>query len=115
MNDRPNDEAMAEVFRNDQAYAVELLNSILEDGDQGELLIALRQMSKAFGGMGKIAEQTQNSRPHLYTVLSERGNPELRNFTAILAAMGLRLTVQPIGKSAPRRRPSARGRTSAVA
>ncbi|ARI94936.1 TPA: XRE family transcriptional regulator [Pseudomonas aeruginosa] len=40
---------MVETFRKDPAYAVELLNSILEDGDKGELLIALRQMTKAAG------------------------------------------------------------------
>ncbi|EFG2861740.1 XRE family transcriptional regulator [Escherichia coli] len=44
---RLHDDAMAEAFRKDPAYAVELLHSILEDGDQGELLIALRQMTKA--------------------------------------------------------------------
>lgn len=46
---RLHDDAMAEAFRKDPAYAVELLNSILENGDQGELLIALRQMTKAAG------------------------------------------------------------------
>lgn len=46
---RLHDDAMAEAFRKDPAYAVELLNSILEDGDQGELLIALRQLTKAAG------------------------------------------------------------------
>jgi DNA-binding phage protein len=40
---------MAELFQEDPAYALELLNSILEDEDQGELLIVLRQMAKAFG------------------------------------------------------------------
>ena len=44
---RLHDDAMAEAFRKDPAYAVELVHSILEDGDQGELLIALRQMMKA--------------------------------------------------------------------
>ncbi|AYZ81346.1 TPA: XRE family transcriptional regulator [Klebsiella pneumoniae] len=39
---------MAEAFRKDPAYAVELLNSILEDGDQDELLIARRQITEAF-------------------------------------------------------------------
>ena len=47
MRDRAYDEAMAELFQQDPAYALELLNSILEDGEQGELLIALRQMTKA--------------------------------------------------------------------
>ncbi|MFO2219344.1 hypothetical protein [Pseudomonas aeruginosa] len=46
---RLHDDAMAEAFRKDPAYAAELLHSILEDGDQGELLIALRQMTKAAG------------------------------------------------------------------
>jgi hypothetical protein len=27
------------------------LNSVLEDGDQEELMLALRRMSKAFGGV----------------------------------------------------------------
>jgi len=56
MKDRPRDDAMAENFRKDPAYAVELLNSILEDGDPGELLIALRQMTQAFDGAAKDAE-----------------------------------------------------------
>lgn len=39
---------MAELLREDPAYAVDLLNSILEDGDHADLLIALHQMTKAF-------------------------------------------------------------------
>lgn len=57
MKSRAHDEAMAEVFRQDPAYAVDLLNSILKDGSQGELLIALRQMEKAFGGVPKVTEK----------------------------------------------------------
>lgn len=59
MKDRSHDEAMAEVFRRDPGYAVELLNSILEDGDQGELLIALRQMADAFGGVRSVAKSAE--------------------------------------------------------
>jgi DNA-binding phage protein len=47
MRDRTHDEAMAEVFRNDPAYALELLDSILQEGEQGWLIAALRQMTKA--------------------------------------------------------------------
>ncbi len=100
MKDRAHDDAMAEVFRKDPAYAVELLNSILEDGDQGELLIALRQMTKAFGGVSEIAEKAQLNGTHIYRTLSAKGNPEIRNLMAILKAMGLRLAVQPIQNSA---------------
>lgn len=96
MNDRAHDEAMAEVFRDDPAYAVELLNNILEDGEQGELLITLRQMTKAFGGVQGVAEKASLNPTQLYRTLSENGNPELRSLTAILKAMGLRLAVERV-------------------
>lgn len=96
MKDRSHDEAMAEVFRKDPAYAVELLNSILEDGDQGELLIALRQMTKGFGGVAQVAQKAQLNGSHIYRALSAKGNPEIRSLSAILKTMGLRLAVQPI-------------------
>jgi probable addiction module antidote protein len=96
MRDRPHDEAMAELFREDPAYALKLLNSILEDGDQGELLIVLRQMAKAFGGVQSIAEKAHLNPTQLYRTLSEEGNPALSSLTAILRAMGLRLAVERI-------------------
>jgi DNA-binding phage protein len=51
MRDQANEEAMAELFTEDPAYAIELLNSVLEDGEQGELLITLGHLAKAFGGV----------------------------------------------------------------
>jgi len=96
MKDRPHDEAMAEVYREDLAYALQLLNSILEDGGQSELLMALRQMTKAFGGVQAVAEQAHLNPTQLYRTLSPDGNPALSSFSAILKAMGMRLSVQPI-------------------
>ena len=96
MRDRNHDEAMAELFKEDPAYAVKLLNSILEDGEQGELLIALRQMTKAFGGVQDIAEKANLNPTQLYRTLSAEGNPSLSSLTALLKAMGLRLAVAPI-------------------
>lgn len=96
MRDRAHDEAMAEEFRRDPAYGVELLNGILEDGDQGELLIVLRQMAKALGGVQKVAEEANLNATQLYRTLSEEGNPELKSLTAILKVMGLRLAVEPL-------------------
>lgn len=94
--DIPNDDAMAEIFAEDPAYALTLLNDILADGEQGELLIVLRQMAKAFGGMQKVAEKAQLNPTQLYRTLSTEGNPELRSLTAILKAMGLRLAVERV-------------------
>ncbi len=96
MRDRTHDEAMAELFKEDPGYAVEMLNAILEDGEQAELLIALRQMTKAFGGMQDVAEKANLNPTQLYRTLSAQGNPELSSLSAILKAMGLRLAVEKV-------------------
>nr|WP_153341403.1 addiction module antidote protein [Roseospira navarrensis] len=87
------------MYRSDPALAVDMLNAILEDGDQAELLIALRQMTRAFGGVPRVAEEAGLNPTQLYRTLSEAGNPELRGFQAILRAMGLRLAVRPLDKA----------------
>ena len=94
MRDRAHDDAMAEAYREDPTFAVEVLNSILEDGEQGELMIALRQMAKAFGGVQTVAEQAQLNPTQLYRTLSASGNPALSSLSAILKAMGLQLAVK---------------------
>jgi probable addiction module antidote protein len=96
MRDRAHDEAMGELFREDATFATQYLNEILEEGDQSDLLIALRQMAKAFGGVTTIAEKAHLNSTQLYRTLSPEGNPELRSFTAVLKAMGIRLAVQPL-------------------
>ena len=87
---------MAELYRQDPTYAAQLLNNILEDGDQGELLVTLRQMAKAFGGVHAVAEQAQLNPTQLYRTLSPEGNPALSSLRAILKAMGMRLAIEPM-------------------
>jgi probable addiction module antidote protein len=96
MKDRSHDDAMAEAYRENPAYAVQLLNAILDEGDQGEFLVALRQMAKAFGGVPAIAEKAELNPTQLYRTLSSDGNPALSNFSAILKVMGMRLNVQAV-------------------
>ena len=96
MRDISNDEAMAQLFREDPAYAVGLLNDILRDGDQGEVLIALRVMAKALGGVQSVAEKAQLNPTQLYRTLSADGNPELNTLLAVVRALGLRLAVERV-------------------
>lgn len=96
MKHRPHDDAVVELFREDPELAIQMLNDILEDGDQGELLTTLRQLTKAFGGLPKVAEQAQLNKTQIYRMLSETGNPELSSIRAVLKAMGFRLSIQPI-------------------
>ncbi|AZG06440.1 addiction module antidote protein [Pigmentiphaga sp. H8] len=96
MKSRPHDDAMAELYRSDPALALEVINDILKDGDQAELLIVLRQLAQAFGGVQAVARQARLNPTQLYRTLSPTGNPALSSVTAILKAMGLRLAVQPL-------------------
>ncbi len=56
---------------------------------------------KAFGGVPAVAKSAELNPTQLYRTLSEKGNPELRSLSALLRTMGLRLAVQPLGKSVP--------------
>ena len=96
MRSRSNEETMAELYRNDPAFALAVVNGILEDGNQAELLIALRQMAQAFGGVQAVAEQAHLNPTQLYRTLSPNGNPALNSLLAILKVMGLRLAIQPL-------------------
>ena len=45
------------------------------------------------GGIAKLAENTSLNREHLYRMLSENGNPELRSLELLLDALGFRLSI----------------------
>jgi len=97
---RSHAEATAQMFRRDPAFAADYLDSLLEDGDQADLMVALRHMADAFGGVAKIAEQAQLNPTTLYRTLSRAGNPELKSLSAILGAMGMRIAIQPVKERA---------------
>ena len=93
---RSHDEATAAMFRNDPALAAEYLNDVLATGDEVDLMLALRALSKAFGGIQEVARQADSNPNTMYRTLSKQGNPSLKTLRAVLNAMGLRLAVHPI-------------------
>jgi len=76
-------------------FAAGYLQAALEDSEPGVLLMALRRVAEARGGMAKLARETGLTREALYRTLSASGNPRLTSLQAILSATGLRLTVTP--------------------
>jgi probable addiction module antidote protein len=96
---RGHDEATVESLRKDPKFAVEYLNAVLQEGDEQELMVAMRRIADAMGGVPQLASKTKLNATTLYRTLSKKGNPELRSMTSMLKAMGLRLAVQPISKS----------------
>ena len=82
------------------AEAAAYLEAVIEDGDQAAIMLALRQVAQAQGGIAGIARKAKLTREATYKMLSKSGNPELRSLTAVLEATGLRISVRPIEKQA---------------
>ena len=91
------EERLIEELRADPEFAREYLATSMEE-DIPVMLVALRQLAEACGGMAKIAEEAGITREALYRALSPKGNPTIKTFTAVLKAIGMRLDVAPIGQ-----------------
>jgi len=89
------DEVIIRRLRTSPKFAAEYLQAALEDVEEPKvLLIALRQIAEARGGVAKVAKAAGIQRESLYRALSERGNPRLSTLSAVLKAVGLKLTVE---------------------
>jgi probable addiction module antidote protein len=82
-------------LRDNPEFAVEYLRAALEDDDEPSvLLIALRRIAEARGGIAKVAKAAGIERESLYRALSARGNPRLSTLAAVTKAVGLKLPVE---------------------
>jgi len=77
-------------------YLQVALDDYQDDGNMEALLIALRQVAKAQGGIAKLAEKTKLNRESLYKTLSKKGNPKLQTLGALFSGLGFHLTIEPI-------------------
>ncbi|MCF8325827.1 MAG: putative addiction module antidote protein [Leadbetterella sp.] len=74
---------------------VEYLNSVLERGNDAEIITAIGNIAKAIG-MTKIAEKTGMSRPSLYKALSEGSKPQFSTIMKVLKAVGGQMQINPL-------------------
>ncbi|HYL89911.1 MAG TPA: addiction module antidote protein [Burkholderiales bacterium] len=93
----PYEPALIEQLK-DSVEAAAYLEAVIEDGDQGAIMLALRQVARARGGIAEVARKAKLTREATYKMLSKNGNPELRSLKALLKATGLRIAVKPIEK-----------------
>ncbi len=88
------DDVMVKKLRQRPQFAAEYLKAAMEETDDPEvLLVALRHVAKARGGVAKVAKAAGLERESLYQALSEHGNPRLSTLLGIMKAVGLKLTV----------------------
>ena len=93
----PYEPFLYEQLKNPQ-LAAGYLEVNLDDKDKKFFLVALRNIVQAKGGILKLSRSTKLSRPNLYRMMSERGNPEIMTLNKVLNAMGLRLSVSIMQK-----------------
>ena len=73
----------------------EYFNTVLEDGDNADVIVAIGNVAKAIG-MTKIAEETGMSRPSLYKALSDGAKPQFTTIMKVLKAIGGQIQINPI-------------------
>ncbi len=85
---------IADYLDNNEMIA-EYLNTVLEEGNNDEIVSAIGHVAKAIG-MTKIAEETGLSRPSLYKALAEGSKPQFTTIVKVLKAVGGQIRVSPI-------------------
>ena len=73
---------------------VAYLNTVLEEGNNSDVINAIGHIAKAIG-MTKIAEETGLSRPSLYKALSDGAKPQFATIMKALRAIGGQIQVNP--------------------
>ena len=91
------DEWLIGTLKNNQEAAIYLqvaLDEYQKDGNTEALLLALRHVALAKGGIAKLAKKTKLNRESLYRTLSKRGNPKLQTLGILLNGLGFELSIQ---------------------
>ena len=95
---KPFEDMAIQMYREDPALAADMLNACLEDGEMEEFLLALRHVTKAFGGMSEVAKATGLHEKTLYKSLSSKGNPNLKTLIGVAEVMAMRIALLPAEK-----------------
>jgi probable addiction module antidote protein len=88
------DEYMVESMK-DPTEAAAYIEAAIDLEDPTALLLALRHVAKAHG-MAEVARRAEVADKNLFKALSATGNPTLATVHKVLAAVGLRLSVEPL-------------------
>ena len=79
-----------------QAYLEAAFDSYEKDGGTEALLLAMRDVAEAQGGIGQLAKRTAISRQHLYEILASKHNPRLDNWLSVLSGLGFRIRLERV-------------------
>lgn len=81
-------------YLDNKEMIAEYLNSVLEEGDNNDIITAIGHIAKAIG-MSQISKETGLSRPSLYKALSVGAKPQFATIMKILKVIGGQIQVTP--------------------
>jgi probable addiction module antidote protein len=81
-------------YLDNKEMIAEYLNSVLEEGDNNDIITAIGHIAKAIG-MSQISKETGLSRPSLYKALSDGAKPQFATIMKILKVIGGQIQVTP--------------------
>ena len=81
-------------YLDNKEMIAEYLNTVLEEGDDSDVVTAIGHIAKSIG-MTKIADETGLSRPSLYKALSDGAKPQFATIMKVLKAIGGQIRINP--------------------
>ena len=90
----PHVEVIVTHLKENPEEAVEYLNASLTEEDPRMFLMALRDVTKAFGGMKLMADRTGLNRESLYKALSGKRYPRINSINTLLGALGFAIEIK---------------------
>lgn len=79
-------------YLDNEAMIEEYLNTVLEEGNTEDLIVAIGHIAKA-KGMSEVANESGLSRPSLYKALTKGSKPQFETIHKVIRALGGNLTV----------------------
>jgi probable addiction module antidote protein len=101
VNYRTFNEALIEDLKNSdeaKAFLENIIAEYEEDSDAEALMLALRMVAEAQGGISKLAARAKLNRQTLYKVLAGKTTPKLDTTLSIMKGLGFRFSIQDLPK-----------------
>lgn len=77
----------------DPGFTAEYLTAAAEDAEPRVYLAALKKVAEARGGLAEVARRAKLPRESVSRALSPKGNPRWSTLSAILRALGLKVSL----------------------
>ena len=77
-------------YLDNKEMIAEYLNTVLEEGDNSDVITAIGHIAKSIG-MTRIADETGLSRPSLYKALSDGAKPQFETIMKVFKALNAKI------------------------